>query len=61
MRGIDGDIEEAKFHAEGLAALISVLSHMPRPDPSILHTLSYALGLAHDRRDVLVMMKELLR
>lgn len=61
MRGIDCEIAEADFHIHGLATLISVLTHMPRHDPEIVRTLTYSLQLAHDRKDVLVMMKELLR
>lgn len=61
MRGIDCEIEEAEFHIEGLATIVSVLTQMPRMDPTIITTLTYSLQLAHDRRDVLKMMKELMR
>lgn len=61
MRGVDCEIEEAEFHIHGLATLISVLTQMPRMDPEIVRTLSYSLQLAHDRKEVLEMMKKLLR
>jgi hypothetical protein len=62
MRGIEHDIEETKFHIEGLTSIIlSITTSGHRIDPSIVTTLNFMLELAHDRLDILVMMKAVLR
>ena len=61
MRGIDFDIDECEFHIDGLNTILRVLLQMPRPDPSIITTMAYALQIAHDRLDTLVLMKQVSR
>lgn len=61
MRGIDYEIDECEFHIEGLGTIIRVLLQMPRPDPSIIRTMAYALQIAHDRLDTLLLMKQVSR